>query len=557
VKFDIAQQLVHVTRAIESYVTEPYWSSSNVVQTHETRKWVAELVGTIELKQFRHAGELVDELICRLFQAVVGTSRLSLVSVEAPLPDFSLGELAYCHRAGDLKNPAPMRTGEDLLNEAWNADLARSEQVKLVEALLRSTPAEGRGNVATALRARLGRLELSPLIRDVFNDASLTPYTDFVPKTLDFVELLVRQGALTAEQQTDLLSYWLRQIGRHLTAYDLVTFHHRGANYPDALLLDATLKRYLGLIDCYPHLFLPSADDESNERYRKRQRRRALRQGWYFRKHYEGLLVPEAPTSPGENRRCLPAPFPRVPDEQIEDTTKRPRRLFDNDPLTSYASDCVMNVVQQSFQDLEQPDEIIEFGMATFLDRPLRRIRYSGPDQSPLMSYTAFSLSMARARLSECSNYPEFINVHRHLDPLIRALDELEVPGISGEAPFGPQTPGNVALTDAWRVAPDFRLLRTTRRSMGTFLALFDWSSVREQFPKSLSDPHLLLRLHDQETLILYDRQLQPRLALAIDGSSGYRSRAGIDFPVNGLRAAKVCQADGSEVTEDLPVAIA
>jgi hypothetical protein len=40
------------------------------------------------------------------------------------------------------------------------------------------------------------------------------------------------------------------------TAYDLITFHHRGANYPDALLLDHVLKRIVQNADLGPELYL-------------------------------------------------------------------------------------------------------------------------------------------------------------------------------------------------------------------------------------------------------------------------------------------------------------
>src|SRR5581483_1487988 len=119
-----------------------------------------------------------------------------------------------------------------------------------------------------------------------------------------------------------------RQGARHLTAYDLVTFHHRGANYPDALLLDAVLRRLPGLIEARPQLFLPAADDPAEGQTRKRLRRRALRQGWLLWHTYRGLPVPEVPTSPGENARVLPSPYPHVDEEQILQPGRRPRRLY-------------------------------------------------------------------------------------------------------------------------------------------------------------------------------------------------------------------------------------
>ena len=48
-----------------------------------------ELVATIRIDEFRTTVDLLDELACAVFQAVVGTSRLPLTSVETPLPAFS------------------------------------------------------------------------------------------------------------------------------------------------------------------------------------------------------------------------------------------------------------------------------------------------------------------------------------------------------------------------------------------------------------------------------------------------------------------------------------
>ena len=107
-------------------------------------------------------------------------------------------------------------------------------------------------------------------------------------------------GGLTAEEHVDFLSYLLRQLGRHLTAYDLVTFHHQGANYPDMLLLDLVLKVFLQQVEERPSLFEGSPADDSGGGGQKRLRRRALRQGWILRGQYEGHPVPDAPTSPGE-----------------------------------------------------------------------------------------------------------------------------------------------------------------------------------------------------------------------------------------------------------------
>src|SRR5262249_10169224 len=160
--------------------------------------------------------------------------------------------------------------------------------------------------------------------------------------------LLVAGGALVLEEQVDFLGYTVRQIARHLTAYDLHTFHHRGANYPDALLLDAVLKEYFGLIEARPQLFLTSPGPGDP---RRPWRRRALRQGWLLRRFYEGLPVPDAPTSPGENARVLPPPHSRVPEEQILHPGRRQRRLYADEPLDRHLGRRARTVLGQSIED--------------------------------------------------------------------------------------------------------------------------------------------------------------------------------------------------------------
>ena len=147
----------------------------------------------------------------------------------------------------------------------------------------------------------------------LFNEVSLSPYHDLGDRVVYLLGDLARHEAIAVSDQLDFLARLLKQLGRHLTAYDLITFHHRGANYPDALLLDTLLKSYLGLIERHPELLAGSGKEA-------RSRRRALRQGWLIRRFYEGHLVPDAPTSPGENNRVLPGHPPRVPEEQILQT---------------------------------------------------------------------------------------------------------------------------------------------------------------------------------------------------------------------------------------------
>src|SRR5262249_16684161 len=144
-----------------------------------TRKWVRELVGTIPLDRF---AELRDELVCRVFQAVVGTSRLPLTSVEAPLPAFSLGQLAYFYR-GPLPAEArstPMTFFRELAELARDGGLSESEKAKLLETLLHVTPVEELGPAADVLFGT----DAAPAtaLLTLFNEVSLSPYTDLVEK---------------------------------------------------------------------------------------------------------------------------------------------------------------------------------------------------------------------------------------------------------------------------------------------------------------------------------------------------------------------------------------
>src|SRR5262249_42746091 len=65
-KWDRDANQVHVVRGIDSYVHEGYDSGGGVFLTRERRRWVRELVGTVELSRFRDLEELRDELICLL-----------------------------------------------------------------------------------------------------------------------------------------------------------------------------------------------------------------------------------------------------------------------------------------------------------------------------------------------------------------------------------------------------------------------------------------------------------------------------------------------------------
>jgi hypothetical protein len=387
--------------------------------------------------------------------------------------------------------------------------------------------------------------EFKALMRELFDEISLSPYTDFVKKTLAFVEILEQAAAWTAEDRVDFLSWLLRRIVRHLTAFDLRTFHHRGANYPDALLLDAVLKSYLQAIEARPELFFSSLDDTYSLKLQKRRRRRALRQSWLLRRWYEGLPIPEFPTSPGENRRVLPGDKTRIRDDQILQPEKRSKRLFDNDNLDGHARQEAADLLKQSLADLQHSEELHELGMAIFLDRPLGVSKNPGePDQTPLLSYLAFSRFIAQTRLKFFAEIG-LLTEKEHWQ-LTDSVESLNIRGISPASSGEQVRPGSVSISDALRVAPDFVILRTTKRSASQFMEYLGVKNlglpgglplliVREPSPSGNSDP----------VLAFYDYTLTKRSELIFDASQGFTCRAGVELPRAGLRKLRVWKENG------------
>lgn len=518
VKLDGAERTIHITRAILCHAWEGYHAGDNVYLSRETRKWVRELVGSIELD----TESLRRELIGLIFKAVIGVSRLPLTSVEAPLPDFALGQLAYFYRPNATQHPQPLKNYAELIEHACHAGSSELEQVKLLETVLRSLDAPEIAPAATTFARRRGlSVSLPALLRRLFDEVALSPYTNFVPSTLAFLHALTAAGHLSAVEHVDFLSYLLRQLVRHLTAYDLKVFHHQGANYPDALLLDAALKDYLAWIERTPELFLPSEKEPA----RARVRRRALRQACMLRRFHEGWPVPDAPTSPGENARALPAPHVRVPDEQITMVDKRSKRLYDNDPLTEHMTERGRETLAASIRDLSEDNELRELGMAVFLDRPLGIAKAPGePDQTPLLSYEAFSTTIAERRLAYLAELS--LITDPALSECQRKLRQLVISGQPLPPAEDNPRPGSVSLHDARRVADDFLILRTTRKSVAEFLELYDFTSLlpREQW-------RLIMRGDRAGTLHVFDANLHKRLELQIDPQAQSQRRAGMEVP--------------------------
>lgn len=624
-KLDTETGEIHVVRAILCYAWEAYDAGENVILSQETQKWVRELVWSTrptasyhgrglergEVRQFFHF-----DLLRGILKAVIGTSRLPLTSVQSPHPFFSLGRLAYFHTR-ERTSHGPVHSWRDLAARIGSSVPHSFET--FLEFFLRAVPSQEVQEAATTwmdrftshwhdttVRMRSQATYISKegtqhferkiadpardaaelLIREflsLFNSVALTPYTDFVTKVFAFVDVLQTRGRLNENDVAKFLAALLHKLSRHLTAYDLVTFHHRGANYPDALLLDSALKAYLRLVERFANLFQPSDGGEKEEKY-KRFLRRALRQACILRYLYEGHLVPDEPTSPGENLRVLPPPHVRVPEAQITNLTERTKRLYEGDPLARYLGEQARLILSQSIADLRQPHELRELGMATFLDRPLNAGKQpTEPDGTILLSYQAFSRTVARKRLAQLASRG-LIRDQAEQELLERTIDSLEIPGIPVRELSGLDRPAIISLGDALRVADDFVLLRTTSGTWGQFRQ--QYLEARFAPSTSVADPGLsnkdplrrfwaeplrafklgflyarqgALVLCDKSngaaraTITIYDSRLRPRMVLDFDPGMGYRTDFwGFEHPASPLRLVRLWEdgEDGHSLVE-------
>ncbi|MBI3823586.1 MAG: hypothetical protein HY289_13030 [Planctomycetes bacterium] len=532
VKLDVHERCIHVTRGLLCYVWEGH-EVGGVIESREVVKWTRELVGTIMLADFTDREPLRDELICLIWQAIVGTSRLPLTSVEAPLPAFSFGQLHYVYR--DDAGTSPMMSWQDLASCWSQPDLARAERAKLLEFVLR------RGTwAALFFSTAIGSQSMSlPLWRAMFNSVSLSPFTQFVDNALFMINI----GAPQHEDAIDFHGDLLCKLCRHLTAFDLVTFHHRGANYPDGLLLDTAIKRYMNHAS-FSELFLGAG-------LKARMRRRALRQGCMLRRHYEGLLVPDMPTSPGENARVAPASHPRVPDEQLTQANRRRRQLFTDEPLRELVANLGENAIrlatsfeirsrfraafEQSIRDLEHLDERVEMGLGLFIDRPLGYAKAIGePDLTPMLAHEAFSPSIARQRWQELKKLCAELAIPCDAERLDLLFEHGPWPTGLPHAEVRECPRPTAALCDVRKVADDFVILRTMPVGLRDMLDQFD---LRERLP--FPDVRLCTPEFDkagQPVLVLYDTKLRQRVEIEVDASQGYACRAGVELPKPGLR---------------------
>jgi hypothetical protein len=263
--------------------------------------------------------------------------------------------------------------------------------------------------------------------------------------------------------------------------------------------------------------------------------------------HYEGHLVPDAPTSQGENVRVLPAAFPRVAEEQIAQVHRRRRKLYAGEPLERVLTEAGREALCASIADLAAEAELFELGTAIFLDRPLGAAKGPGKiDRTPLVSHVAFSRSIAERRLAQMQSAGWLSDESR--GRLADAVGRLPKRGVAIESLAAVERSSVVSLADARRVAADFVLLRTTRRSLEEFAATLDLSPIDEVWQDVTSDATARfgpVLVHERPAggspgsagvtiLVLYDargrRRAELGLPLGDDGTVPYFERGGIEL---------------------------
>ena len=413
-------------------------------------EWLSETVGSAPLDR--------PEMLRRCIGfALAGTSRLAITSIETPHPAYALGLIAYpLDRAGDLE--AKLRAGVAI---------------------------DDPGDDFPAL----------------FNRLALSPWTSLADNLIAAV--------LRFDYPAERLGFMLRHLARHLNAFDLIKFHNRGANYPDALMLDALLRAVIPLL----------RGDED------RMLRRALRQGYLARKRCEGLRVPDRPTSPGDNARD--GPFAAVPDHQLSEPQARKKQLFLDQPADALLTPIARTLLTKSIEDLTHGDELRELGTALFLDRPLGAMgkRSGEAERTTLLSYEACSTRLIKTRLAELGITTPVTIASPVGYPVARLI--------------GHPREGVVALEDAKKVALDFVFTRTTRSSLADLLNDYDFEPLNEIAPDAyhgLTGGRGLLIRTGLRRMTWFDAGMRAVIELSLDDPARYVECGGVEY-VEGLCA--------------------
>src|SRR5262249_4518713 len=103
---------------------------------------------------------------------------------------------------------------------------------------------------------------------------------------------------------------------------------------------------------------------------------------------------------------------------------------------------------------------------------------------------------------------------------------------------------------DAFKVADDFLLLRTTCRALAEFLDQFDFSPLAERLSLgflTMGRRVLIVRSPSRVgTVLVYDDAPRERLELQVDAQQGYISWWDREVPAAGLRVLRVWEPVGT-----------
>ena len=211
-------------------------------------------------------------------------------------------------------------------------------------------------------------------------------------------------------------------------------------------------------------------------------------------------------------------------------------------------------MLRQSIRDLDHSQELQELGMALFIDRPLGASKNLGePDQTPLLSYEAFSKSVALGRLRFLAENADLLAQDARA-AIEEKLHDLKIEGISLKSGGRAARPASVSISDALKASSDFVILRTTKKSVSDLSRCFQFEVLAPQLSLDQWPQGLLVVRETGESpsfgdlLAIYDSTRAKRLELSIDSSQGYQSRAGLQLPRAGLRLVHAWGADGRPI---------
>ena len=206
--------------------------------------------------------------------------------------------------------------------------------------------------------------------------------------------------------------------------------------------------------------------------------------------------------------------------------------------------------------------ELRELGTALYLDRPLGAFKAPGePDQTILLSYIAFSRSIARQQLDLLGKDPELL-LPDELAGFRHTLETLAVSGVSvADVPVTPR-PGVATLADAAGTAKDFIFVRTISLRAHVFFISFKFEPLFERLglKEGCVTQCLILGRPDHETgeivvTIWQTGTLHKRMELSMDPRDGYVFKRdilgeGVERPRKGLRVRRIWEEEGGEWRE-------